>query len=100
MITDSERREAVLDDPFVLIANQKIGAVKDILPVLEGVIQARRPLLIVCEDVERESLSTIFVNTLRGTFQTVAVKAPCSGARRNRMLEDIALLPGLEVITE
>jgi chaperonin GroEL len=100
MITDPERMEAVLEDPYILIANQKVGAVKDLLPVLEQVIQAGKPLLVVAEDVEGESLATIVVNKLRGTFTAVAVKAPGFGDRRKRMLEDIAIVSGGEVITE
>ena len=100
MVTDQDRMEATLEDPYILIANQKIGSVRDVLPVLEAVIQSGKPLLIIAEDVEGESLATLVVNKLRGTFTGVAVKAPGFGDRRKRMLEDIGILTGGEVITE
>jgi len=99
-VTDQERMEAVLDDPYILIANQKIGNVQDVLPLLNQVMQSNKPLLIVAEDVEGEALATLIVNKLRGTFNAAAVKAPGFGDRRKRMLEDIAILTGGEVITE
>jgi chaperonin GroEL len=100
MVTDQDRMEATLEDPYILIANQKIGSVRDILPVLEQTIQSGKPLLIIAEDVEGESLATLVVNKLRGTFTGVAVKAPGFGDRRKRMLEDIGILTKGEVITE
>jgi len=100
MVTDTERMEAVFDDPYVLIANQKISAVQDLLPVLEKVMQGGRPLIIIAEDVEGEALATLVVNKIRGTFQSAAVKAPGFGDRRKAMLQDIAILTGGQVISE
>jgi chaperonin GroEL len=101
MVTDNERMEAVYEDPYILIANQKISAVQqDLLPILEKVMQAGRPLLIIAEDVEGEALATLVVNKIRGTFQSAAVKAPGFGDRRKAMLQDIATLTGGQVISE
>jgi len=99
-VTDPERMEAVLEDPYILIANQKISAVKDLLPVLEKVMQTGKPLVIIAEDVEGEALATLVVNKIRGTFKSVAVKAPGFGDRRKAMLGDIATLTGGQVISE
>src|SRR6266496_1431019 len=90
--TDQERMEAVLDDPYILIANQKISSAQDLLPILEKVVQAGKPLVVIAEDVEGEALATLVVNKIRGTFKSVAVKAPGFGDRRKAMLGDIATL--------
>ncbi|MEU6955933.1 MULTISPECIES: chaperonin GroEL [unclassified Streptomyces] len=98
--TDMERMEASLDDPYILIVNSKIGSVKDLIPLLEKVMQSGKPLLIIAEDVEGEALSTLVVNKIKGTFKSVAVKAPGFGDRRKAMLADIAILTGGTVISE
>ncbi|MCM3404948.1 chaperonin GroEL [Cytobacillus oceanisediminis] len=100
MVTDSDKMEAVLENPYILITDKKITSIQEILPVLEQVVQQGKPLLLVAEDVEGEALATLVVNKLRGTFNAVAVKAPGFGDRRKAMLEDIAILTGGEVITE
>jgi chaperonin GroEL len=99
-LTDPERQEAVIDEPYILIANSKISAVKDLLPLLEKVMQTGKPVMVLAEDVEGEALATLVVNKIRGTFKSVAVKAPGFGDRRKAMLQDIAILSGATVISE
>ncbi len=99
-VTDTERMEATLDDPYILIANSKVGSLKDLLPVLEKVMQSGKPLLVIAEDVEGEALAGLIVNKIRGTFKSIAVKAPGFGDRRKAMLTDIAILTGGQVISE
>ena len=100
MVTDPDRQEAIFEDPYILIANQKISAIKDLLPIVDKVIQSGKQLLIIAEDVEGEALATLVVNKIRGIFKSVAVKAPGFGDRRKAMLQDIAILTGGQVISE
>ena len=100
MVTDSEKMEADLENPYILITDKKISNIQEILPLLESILQSNRPLLIIADDVDGEALPTLVLNKIRGTFNVVAVKAPGFGDRRKAMLEDIAILTGGTVITE
>ena len=100
MVTDTDKMEAVLDNPYILVTDSKVGTLQDILPILEQLVQTARPMVIVADDIENEALAALVVNKLRGTFNVVAVKAPGFGDRRKRMLEDIAILTGAQLVTE
>lgn len=100
MVTDNDKMEAVLENPYILITDKKISNIQDILPLLEQILQQSRPLLIIADDVDGEALPTLVLNKIRGTFNVVAVKAPGFGDRRKAMLEDIAILTGGTVITD
>lgn len=100
MVTDTDKMEAILDNPYILVTDSKISTLQDILPILEQLVQTGRPMVIVADDVENEALAALVVNKLRGTFNVVAIKAPGFGDRRKRMLEDISILTGAELITE
>ena len=100
MVTDTDKMEAVLDNPYILVTDSKVGTLQDILPILEQLVQTARPMVIVADDIENEALAALVVNKLRGTFNVVAVKAPGFGDRRKRMLEDIAILTGAQLETE